>query len=44
MDKIFEKNACEIAHYGKILILIFQLFFASINKIFVLGGRLGTWL
>ena len=25
MDKIFEKNACEKAHYGKILILIFQL-------------------
>ena len=44
MDKIFEKNSCEMAHYGKILIPIIQVFFASINKIFVFGGRLGTRL
>ena len=39
MDKIFEKNSsfsCEIAHYEKILISIFQEFFSSINKTFIL--------
>ena len=32
----------EIAHYGKILISVFQEFFASINKIFIFAGGLGT--
>ena len=31
-------------HYGKSLISIFQEFFASIDKMFNLGGRLGTRL
>ena len=35
---------CEIAHYGKVVISIFQQFFASINKMFVLGGGLWTRL
>ena len=30
---------CEIAHYGKIWTSIFQQFFASINKSFILGGE-----
>ena len=33
---------CEIPHYGKILISIFRQFLASIDKVFILGGRLGT--
>ena len=35
---------CEIAHYGKILSSVFQGFFASINKRFILAGRLDTRL
>ena len=35
---------CEIAHYRKSLISVFQEFFASINKVFILAGRLGTRL
>ena len=35
---------CEIAHYGKNLISVFQEFFASINKILILAGRLSTRL
>ena len=35
---------CEIAHYGKNLISVFQELFASIDKIFILAGRLGTRL
>ena len=35
---------CEIAHYQKSLISVFQQFFASINKIFILAERLGTRL
>ena len=31
-------------HYGKSLISVFREFFASINKIFILAGRLGTRL
>ena len=31
-------------HYGKILISVFQEFFASIDKIFILAGGLGTRL
>ena len=34
MDKIFEKNSCDVPHYEIILIYIFQQFFASINKNF----------
>ena len=33
-----------MAHYGKSLISIFQEFPASINKIFILAGQLGTML
>ena len=33
---------CEIAHYGKSSIPIFKESFASNDKIFFLGGRLGT--
>ena len=36
--------SCEIAKYGKVLISIFHQFFASINKIFISKGRLGTRL
>ena len=31
-------------HYGKSLISVFQEFFASINNIFILAGRLGIRL
>ena len=34
----------EMAKYGKVLISIFQQFFASINKTFSLDGGLGTML
>ena len=42
IHKIFEKLkfSCEIAHYGKSLNSIFQEFLPSINKIFILEGRL----
>ena len=50
MDKIFETNSsfhvkiqCESA-LRESLISIFRLFFASIDKIFILGVRLGTTL
>ena len=33
-----------MAHYRKYLISVFQQFFASVDKIFLLGGRLGTGL
>ena len=33
---------CEISHYGKILITVYLKFFAIIDKIFYLAGRLGT--
>ena len=33
-----------IAHYGKSLISVFQGFFANINNIFILAGRLDTRL
>ena len=36
--------SCQIAHYGKGLIAVFRGFFASINKFFILTGRLGTRL
>ena len=38
------KSMCEIAHYGKTLVSVFQEFFASVNKTFILAGRLSTWL
>ena len=47
IDKIFEKNSsflCEIVHYGKFSISIFQELFASIKKNFRLGGGLGARL
>ena len=34
----------EIAHNGKSIISVFQEFSASINKTFLLAGRLGTRL
>ena len=37
-------HSCEIAKYGKAFISIFQQCFASINKIFILRGGLGTRL
>ena len=33
-----------IAHYGRSLISAFQEFFASVNKTFILAGRLDTRL
>ena len=38
------QSSCEIVHYGKSSISIFRESFASIDKIFFLGGRLGTRL
>ena len=35
---------CEIAPYGKSSISIFQEFFASIDRILILGARLSTRL
>ena len=44
-DKMVDKNFLrEIAHRGKSLIFIFKGFFASIGKMFFLGGRLGAGL
>ena len=34
--------SCKIAHYGKGLNSFFQEFFASVNKMFILAGRLGN--
>ena len=34
--------SCEIVHYVKSLISVFEEFFASINKILILAGRLAT--
>ena len=36
--------SCEIAHYGKGLISVSEEVFASIDKTFILAGRLGTGL
>ena len=41
LAKIFHTN-CEIATYGKSSISIFHEFFASIDKILILGARLST--
>ena len=35
---------CEIAPYGKSSISIFEEFFASIDKILIMGARLGAGL
>ena len=43
MAKVFGTH-CGIAHYGKGLISIFHQFFASIDKVFILGGSLGARL
>ena len=45
--KMYETNfsvSGEMVHYGESSISTFEQFFASIDKIFVLGGRLGTRL
>ena len=42
--KYFRLTLCEIANYEKSLISVFEEFFASINKIFILEGRLDTRL
>ena len=42
LDKL--QFSCEIAHYGKSLISLFQEFFDSFDKILILWGRLGTRL
>ena len=47
IHKIYETKTSfhmKIDHYQKSLISVFQEFFASINKIFILAGRLGTSL
>ena len=36
--------SCEIMHYGKSLISVFEEFFANIKKILILAGRLGIRL
>ena len=41
---IILKYTFEIWYYGKSSIYIFQELFASIDKIFILGGRLSTRL
>ena len=44
MGKIFETPyfSCEIAHYGKNSVSILRQLFGSIDKIFILGVKLGT--
>ena len=42
VDKL--QFSCKIASYGKSLVTIFQEIFTSIEKIFILGGRLSTRL
>ena len=42
VDKL--QFSCKIAPYGKSLVTIFQEIFTSIEKIFILGGRLSTRL
>ena len=47
MDNIFVTNSSifvKIAHYGKSSISVFLVVFAIIDKVFILGGRLGTGL
>ena len=42
IHKIFETNSslhCEMAHYERSLISVFQEFFAGIDKIFFLAGK-----
>ena len=45
IHKIFETNSnfsCEIAHYGKSSISVFQEIFAKTEKKLILGGGLST--
>ena len=44
IHKIFENDSSFHVHYEKSLISVFQKISASINKIFILAGRLGTRL
>ena len=44
MAKIFDTNSSFHVKYGKSSIYVFQEFFASINKTFILEGRLGARL
>ena len=45
IHKIFETNSSfHVAQYRKNLVSVFQEFFASINKIFILAGRLEIFL
>ena len=44
VHKIFETDSSFHAQYEKSLISVFQKISASINKIFILAGRLGTRL
>ena len=40
--KYLRQTLYKIAHYGKTAMSIFKKFCASIDKIFILEGRLGT--
>ena len=42
--KYLRKTSCEVKHYGESSISIFKESFASTDKIFCLGGRMGTRL
>ena len=45
IHKIFQTNSSfHVAQYRKSLVSVFQEFFASINKIFILAGRLEMFL
>ena len=44
IHKIFDTNSSFHVKYGKSFISVFQEFFASINKTFILAGGLGTGL
>ena len=45
IHKIFQTNSSfHVAQYRKSLVSVFQEFFASINKIFILVGRLEMFL
>ena len=41
---VFQSKYLQSAHCGKSPASVFQEFFASIDKIFILGGSLGTGL
>ena len=47
IHKIFEANSCCLVKWsttGEVKFLLIKEFFASINKIFISGGELGTRL